>query len=175
MKRKEKIEEFAGEAGTLFYGLATVPDDWMSQLKTYHNIKVEDSQTAMMWFTTMSMYIELLIARIDDLLDAKEQALVENVCLEKIVYLFELVNFSGRNGAKDKARNIENMLRDFIKSHRENEAKHGITIPQTYAGSFVRTFGEKMSEQILTSYLEMKVCLFEEENLRKKLQNKLEE
>lgn len=170
MKQDAAIKEFAKDAGILFYGLATVPDDWINQLKTYHKITIEDEETGMMWLATLSMYIELLIARIDDLVNVKEQATIENECLEESANCIGLVNFSGQQDEQEKTSDVENTLRNLITIHREIEVKYDLTVPQSYTTTLIRRLGNKLPEQVITSYIEMKIGLFEEAKLRERLQ-----
>lgn len=172
-RTEEELREFGANVGITIFGLAHVPDDWVNQLKTYHKIEVTPSNTAMMRFTVTAMYIELFIARLEDLLTPKEKSVLEREVIDKIVHMFELLDFSGQPDAKEKAKNIENMLIDFVSSHRENEVKHNITILQTYAASFARSFKD-IPEQFLTGYIDMKVQLLEDEKLRQKFSRELD-
>lgn len=169
MKNKKAVESFADEAGTLLYGLATVPDDWMSQLKTYHKIEVTDNDTAVMWLTTLALYVELLVARTNDLLDQEESELLEDKCIKKIVNLIKLVDFYGKRDANEAEKEILNVLRETIKSSREKEREHNETIAKIYLYSFIKSFGNKMPEQIITNYINAKIELFEKQNLRNKI------
>ncbi len=172
-RTEDELKEFGANAGITIFGLAHVPDDWVNQLKTYHKVIVTDSNTAMMRFTVTAMYVELFIARLEDLLTPKEKAVLEREVVDKIVHVFELLDFSGQPDAKEKSQNIENMLMNFISSHRENELKHNITIPQTYTASFARSFKD-IPEQFLTGYIEMKVQLLEDEKLRQRFMRELD-
>jgi hypothetical protein len=167
------LKGFGADAGIKIFGLAHVSDDWVNQLKTYHKVDVTPSNTEMMRFTMTAMYVELFIARLEDLLTPKEKAILEHEVMEKIVHMFEILDFLGQEEAKDKAEHMENMLIELISSHRENEVKYNITIPQTYAASFARSFKD-IPEQFLTEYIDMKVQLLEDEKLRQKFMCELD-
>ena len=172
-KTEEKLKEFGADAGIKIFGLAHVPDDWVNQLKTYHKVEVTPRNTARMRLTVTAMYVELLIARLEDLLTPKEKAILEREVMEMIAHMLKIVDFSGQEDAKEAATDIENMLMLTISSHREYEAKHNLTIPQTYAASFAQTFMH-IPEQLLTGYIDMKVQLLEDEKLREKFMRELD-
>lgn len=143
IKRKdENIKKFAESSGTLVYGFATVSDDWINQVKTYRKVEITQQTLSMMYIATMAMFVELFIARIEDLTTPKERAMLEREVIERIIYFFEIVNFAEQPNAKEKAKDIESLIMELISSHRENEIKHNFTIPQAYIASFATSFNE---------------------------------
>lgn len=173
-KSKRALEEFAEESGTLIYGLSTVPDNWINQLKTYYNVKLEDGQTAAMWMATLALYLELLVARIDDILTPEEYEIVEKNAEEKILHYFKLVDFHGQKDADKKIKAVSDILSGIISEMRKEREEHGDTIPQTYIYSFIKSFSNIIPEELLTKYIKSKIELFEEQKFRDRLDNKLE-
>jgi len=170
-KTTKRLDNFAEESGTLIYGLATVPDNWISQLKTYYKIELEDSDTSIMWLTTIALYIELLVARVDDILTPEEGQVLERKLIERILHYTELINFHGQKEVGDRVKAVSNILNEIITISKGKRVEHGDTIPQTYVYSFIKSFGDRIPEEIITDYLKSKIELFEEQNFRSKLEN----
>lgn len=172
--RSKQLEDFADTAGTLLYGLSTVPDDWINQLKVYRKIELTDGDTAMMWLTILSLYIELLIRRVEDLITFEEAKYLEHKCKEKILKAVKLVNFYGQDDADEKTKAFSNIVDEIMALSRSREKGTGEGIIQMYIYSFIKSFGERVPEDILISYVNSKIELFEEQNLRNKFANRIE-
>lgn len=171
-RSEEDVKAFGGDVGLRIYGLATVSDDWINQLKTYHKIDISDI-TGRMWFETMGMYIELFVARLDDLTTAKEQRLLEDEALNKIVHMFEIVNLRGQPDVKEGAKELEDIILYVIDKQRKYRAKHDLTIVESYLASFSQLFKE-IPQELLLPYLQSKIELLEEENIRQRFIRELD-
>ncbi|OGK37521.1 MAG: hypothetical protein A2784_01770 [Candidatus Chisholmbacteria bacterium RIFCSPHIGHO2_01_FULL_48_12] len=173
-KTSDVLNKFASDSGSQIWGLATVPDDWINQLKTYRKITLEDSETALMYIMTLALFIELLVARTGDLLDEKERDVVEKKTLDTILDLFKITNFDSlkdAKGADEKAEFVLKTMKDVINNSKKEQGKNGYTIPEIYTQFFVNshTFGKKIPKDILAEYVKSKIGLFEEQDFRNKL------
>ncbi|MBI4097014.1 MAG: hypothetical protein HY428_01195 [Candidatus Levybacteria bacterium] len=178
-KTNDILNKFAGDSGSQIWGLATVPDNWINQLKTYRKIILDDGETALMYIMTLALFIELLAVRIDDLVDEKERDIVEKKTLDRILDLFKIVNFDSlkdAKGADKKAEFISKTITDVINNSKKEQNENGYTIPEIYTQFFVNshTFSKKIPKDILAEYVKAKIELFEKQNFRGKLEDKLE-
>jgi len=164
-RSNEEIEELAGEIAPVLFAYATVSDNWVNQLKTYQNISVTEENVGTMYFYTIALYIELVIARIGDLTTPKEKTKLEVEIIKLIVRMMVLISDSRDPKAN---KEIAKVIVDTIAGHRKAETKHKQTIFNTYLATFFETYTQ-VPKEYLSAYLEDKVKLLEEKNFRKLL------
>ncbi len=170
-RTEEDLKKIGEDFGLIIYGLATVSDDYINQLKTYHNLDISDI-TGRIWFETMGLFIQLFVARIDDITTMKERVLLERAAIDAIVRMFEILDLRDRPDAKKGAKELKNVLTTIIDSHRKYEVKHDKSIVESYTISFTNSF-KGVPNQLSLSYLQSKIELFEEENIRQKFEPEL--
>ncbi len=79
--KKGIIVDFARKASATICGTASVSDNWISQIKTYKKIELTDGDTSLMWIWTIGMFSELLLARVEDILNTGELVCSNQKCL----------------------------------------------------------------------------------------------
>ena len=168
---REVYIDFAGDAATQIYANSFTPNDFLSQLKTYHNIELESSGVALRIFV-LEMFVELLISRISDLVEPIVLNTVENECISKLVYWFEILDV--KKNEEEFRKDFSSMIINDLRDHRAVEKEQNITIPMLYISLIYSGCKEKLSEEICRVYVENKIELFEGINLRKKLMDALE-
>ena len=177
-QKNDVIINFASKASGTIVGAASVSNDWINQLKTYRNVELTDGDTALIWIWTIAMYTELLLARVEDILDSKELALLESEMLNwnvKGVTNLGLEHTKDKNLLEERKVFITETLEEVIKRARGERGKNNRTIPEIYNDFFLNshTFGKKIPPDILSDYLVSQIESFEARNLRNELWNKL--
>jgi hypothetical protein len=164
----ELLEKFAHDSGIEIWGLAHIPDDWINQLKVYYKIDLKE-QTGLFYVWTEAFYIELLLARIEDLLTDAESHAVEKTAIDSLLHMTSLL---AKNEKHDKEASdyVSDLIYGYIDNSRKEQKKHGVTITDAFTKCLAKThiYG-KIPKVILMKYIESKIELFEEQNFRKKL------
>lgn len=162
-KSKAEIEEIAGEIAPVLFAYASVSDNWTNQLKTYQNIIITEANINTMFFYTLSLLIELIIARVEDLITQEERTKLEIEIIKIVTRL--MIGVSSAEDPK-ATHGMNRLIMDTIAGHRKAEIKHRQTIFNTYLATLFDLY-KQVPKEYLTSYLEEKVKLLEEKNFRK--------
>lgn len=176
--KKDIISDFARKASASIGGTASVSDNWISQIKTYKKIELTDGDTALIWVWTIAMFSELLLARVEDMLNTGELSLLESEMFDwniKGITTLGVEHTNDKKLAKEREVFITKIFNDVLKRSREERKKNGYTIPEVYTSFFLNshTFGEKIPSDILSAYLVSQIESFESLNLRNELWNDL--
>ncbi len=164
----ELLEKFAHDSGIEIWGLASIPDDWINQLKVYYKIDLKE-QTGLFYVWTEAFYIELLLARIEDLLTEAESHTVKKTAIDSLLHMTSLLakNEKHDNEASDY---VSDLIYGYIDNSRKEQKKPGVTITNAFIESLTKSHTyAKIPKVILMKYIESKIELFEEQNFRKKL------
>lgn len=176
--KKDIIIDFARKASATICGSATVSDNWVNQLKTYRKIELTGGDTAIIWIYTIGMFTELLLARVEDMLNIGELSLLESEMFEwniKSITTLGIEPTNDKKLAEERERFITQVYTDVIKRSKEERGKNDYTVPEVYTEFFLNshTFGKKIPSDILSAYLVSQIEYFESQNLRNELLSNL--
>jgi hypothetical protein len=162
----DQLDKFINDTTTTLWGLATVSDDWINQLRTYYKTDIAQI-TGFMWCQTMVYYLELLIARIDDLITPEQCKYIENGTMEGLIHFTALVDL---NEDKEKREEFGSMLNKLLTLFKEEKTKNNYTVQETYFNIFNRNYGRIIPKELIEQYVNYKTELFEKQNLRQKIE-----
>jgi hypothetical protein len=171
--RENELKKLSEIVANWINANALVNDDWVNALKTYHNVEITKEDMGRMYMLVMCMYIELLLARLEDLLEPRERISFDKAVIEHISYINSLINFKAKDNdfTEEKAKTtMENSFYELLKIYRTNRQQQNLTIPNNYLAYLVHSSqGYKLSEEIWTEYINSHVGKFEERNFRNQL------
>lgn len=180
--KEEKLDEFVSKVVGYLYGAAPMGENWENQVKSYRKVTFTKDQSWIMFFATLAMFIELLIARLEDLPTKEEAKLLEVKAIDHCGILFELLNSDKKelkkmsalplagNDSKKKSF-IKDLLYTRIKTSRELQIKHDLTVGQYYF-AFLRdnildiSPKDHINEEVLRDYINVKAKSFEDADVR---------
>lgn len=174
--REIELKKFSEIVGEWINANALVNDNWMNTLKTYHNIKISEEETRRIYMLMMCLFIELSLARFEDLLQPREKTSFEKAVIEHIAYINGII-YGLKNDVKEETKKtMENALHGLLEVYRKNRIEQNLTIPQNYLAFLANPSHEtKLSEDIWSQYLNFHIELFEKRNFRLQLSKLLDE
>ena len=107
------------------------------------------------------MYIELALARFEDILEPRELVAFEKGVIEYIAYFQSILN---RDDKKEEIiKTFENSLYSLLEIYRTNRQQQNLTIPQNYLAYMTHgSYGQKLSDEIRSEYINAHIEKFEE-------------
>jgi hypothetical protein len=179
--RDKVIKKFAQDSAALIWGLASVPDNWINQLKVYRNLDISDevsSKAAYVRMLTTALYLDLLSSRTSDLLNNQESHLLEYESKKHYIHMVELVEIQGKDekDKKEGANEVYRLLDNLISDLRSEARKNNTTVIEVYINYLNNSLGDYKNSSyfdVAKAYAESKIELYEEQNFRKQLKDLL--
>src|SRR3989344_3970954 len=124
--RKNEIKKFSEIVANWINASSLVDDNWINAIKTYHAVELSDEDTIRIRMLIICMYIDLSLARIEDLLETRESSFERDV-IDHISYINSLIS------TKEKTKGVmENAIYDLLEIYRTNQKQQNLTIAQNY-------------------------------------------
>lgn len=169
ISRSSEIEEFAEKINPSLMASSTVSDNWLNQIKVYLKSDLSDGDVLFIFLNTYSMYLELLNARVADLISSEDRQILIAKCISYFAY------FEGLIGKKGKEVEIARFTIDYIRvklnASQATRAERDLSIVQFYTQYFMDSegIGEKLSQEVINQYIVSQIQTFEEQDYRNKL------
>lgn len=167
--RSSEIEEFAEKMNPSLLADATVSDNWLNQIKVYLKSDLTDRDVLFIFLNTYCMYLELLNARVADLISSEERQILIAKCISYFAYFEGLISKKGKE--IDIARNMLDFIKDKLYVSQATRAERDLSIVQFYTQYFMAAegIGEKLPQETINQYMVSQIEAFEEQNYRNKL------
>lgn len=169
ISRSSKIEEFAEKINPSLLANSAVSDNWLNQIKVYLKSDLTDGDVLFIYLNTYSMYLELLNARVADLIGREERQILIAKCISYFAYFESII------GKKGKETEIVQFTIDYIKTKLQvsqaTRAERDLSIVQFYTQYFMASegIGEKLPQETINQYMVSQIQAFEEQDYRNKL------
>lgn len=168
----EMIDKIGEKTSIQICAKSPINDDWINQLKTYCDI-VADEQFVMGFFlSSIAFYIELLLQRIDDMVNKEDLEKIEKVMVHKIAEFEALLANSKTKSETETHKFFVKAVYTFLLSLRKYRKEHStLTTAQCHYELMVKKyniswFKRGLYKKALSNYIENQVKTFEEANLR---------
>ena len=174
--RENILKEFSEKVAEWISINALVNDNWVNTLKTYHNIEITGDETLRICMLMKCMYIELVLARFEDLLEPREKTAFEKAVIEHIAYFDSMFSTTVGDGKRDEVKKkAENIVYGLLELYRRNRQEQNLTIPQNYLAYLANpSHGTKLSEEMWNEYITNHIKEFEDKNFRIQLMKSLD-
>ena len=115
------------------------------------------------------MYIDLSLARIEDLLETRESSFERDV-IDHISYINSLIS------TKEKTKGVmENAIYDLLEIYRTNQKQQNLTIAQNYLAYLANPdHGTNLPQEVWAEYINTQINEFEKRNFRLQLSKVLD-
>src|SRR5258708_4776798 len=158
-ERRNALKDFGGNAAGTIVGLSGVSDDWISQVKTYYKVDLNEMSGILM-LLSISMCIELLISRVEDLISKGELGYMESVVFEWVAIMVDMAaEKRDAEIVKERSGFIEKTITNFMKDSAKLQQERGVTTPNAYSMLFFNPtyLGINLPQDVLSKYMLAKI------------------
>lgn len=165
--RKNEIKKFSEIVANWINASSLVDDNWINAIKTYHAVELSDEDTVRIRMLIICMYIDLSLARIEDLLETRERVAFERDVIDHISYINSLIS------TKEKTKGVgvmENSIYDLLEIYRTNQKQQNLTIAQNYLAYLANPdHVTNLPQEVWAEYINTQINEFEKRDFRLQL------